>query len=470
MIAMFFATGARYVSIQFQDWLFLPFLLVSYAVFLAVKGTRFRNLWIVIISYAFYGAMNPLYVALLTYAILADYFLTWLMAGSKRPKLWLILSLVSDIGLLGFFKYSRFAVTNLNLLLDEAGVAYQIPMPGLLLPVGLSFYLFKSIGYVMDCYRGKVEREKNLITYAAFVSFFPLLVAGPIERAGNLLAQLRRQTRLCRQDVADGVSLFVTGLFKKVLADGLAIYVKAVYDAPDQFDAPALILATIAFAWQLYFDFSGYSDMARGVARLFGFEIILNFNHPYLATGLGDFWRRWHISLSTWFRDYLYIPLGGNRKGPIRTYFNLIVTFVVSGLWHGASWPFIIWGAIHGGGIAVTRALERSAFYSNKVPAFVKRMICFLLVCLAWVFFKATSWDQACLILKRMVTTPWTDPRFPWIVAAIIAVVWTYEYLYESPARRYVEARAVRVTMMIGMALGIAFLAGSGQAFAYAAF
>ncbi len=205
------------------------------------------------------------------------------------------------------------------------------------MPVGISFFVFQSMTYTIDYYRGQVEREPNFLRYAAFVAMFPQLLSGPIERARNILPQLCQAPAISRQDVADGCSLFIVGLFKKVaLADYLALYVDRIYGSPGQFEAPALVLASFAYAWQICFDFSGYTDMARGAARMLGIRLMLNFDNPYLADGLGDFWRRWHISLSTWFRDYVYIPLGGSRRGELATYRNMCLTMVISGLWHGA--------------------------------------------------------------------------------------------------------------------------------------
>lgn len=258
--------------------------------------------------------------------------------------------------LLGFFKYGVFVTDNINFILSHVGVGYAVAEPGILLPVGLSFYIFQSMGYMIDVYRGRVARESSFVAHAAFVAFFPRLVAGPIERAANMLPQLRAEPVISRQDISDGLSLFVVGLFKKVaLADYFALYVDKVYAAPGQFQSPALILAAFLFAWQIYFDFSGYTDMARGIARLMGVRLMLNFNNPYLATGLGEFWSRWHISLSSWFKDYVYIPLGGNRKGTFNTYRNMFLTMVISGLWHGAAWTYVLWGAVHAIGRVLTR-------------------------------------------------------------------------------------------------------------------
>jgi D-alanyl-lipoteichoic acid acyltransferase DltB (MBOAT superfamily) len=302
------------------------------------------------------------------------------------------------------------------------------------------------------------------VRYAAFVSLFPQLLSGPIERARNLLPQLAEAPRITGRDLADGASLFLAGLFKKVaLADYLALYVDKVYGAPAAHEGPALALATLAFAWQLYFDFSGYTDMARGVARAMGIRLMLNFNHPYLATGLGEFWNRWHISLSTWFKDYVYIPLGGNRRGEVRTYVNMALTMVISGLWHGAAWTFVAWGAVHALGRVLTRRLERAAWYRERVPTAVKRLWVFLFVTFAWIFFRARTFSDAWLIVGRIARFAASDPAVPLVAVAMVAAVWLYERVCESRARRLLEAAPVRVGLAVGMALWVALFAASGE-------
>ena len=274
-------------------------------------------------------------------------FLMALGALFSSRRIWLLISLVNNLALLLFFKYARFVVENLNGVLSWLHVAAKLPDPSTLmpfgfeylLPVGISFFTFQSLSYTIDFYLGNVPRERNFLRFATFVCFFPQLMAGPIERAKHLLPQFRQFPEIRLQNFTDGASLFLVGLFKKLaLANYLSFYVERVYDNPKAFGAPALILATVAFGWQIFFDFSGYTDMARGVAKLMGFNLILNFNNPYLATGIGEFWSRWHISLSSWFRDYVYIPLGGNRGGAFLTYRNLFITFFISGIWHGANW------------------------------------------------------------------------------------------------------------------------------------
>src|SRR5438094_1830119 len=351
----------------FHTWVFFVFFLIVYPVYLIVrKNNQLMNLWLMIASYTFYGWWNPYYLLLLFGTSAIDYVMVLFMERSQSQrtrKLWLIISLVSNFGFLGFFKYSYFITENVNALLYQMGLPFQLPDPAVypnaflsvvgvpedkfftqvILPIGISFHTFQSMSYTIDAYRGTIQTERSFVRFLTFVSFFPQLVAGPIERASNLLPQLQRMPPIRRQDITDGLSLFLVGFFKKVaLADYLAKYVDPIYASPERFDAPALILATVAFGWQIYFDFSGYTDMARGIARVMGFHLMLNFNNPYAATGLGDFWARWHISLSTWFKDYLYFPLGGNRHGLLHTYRNMILTMVIPGLWHGANCASVI--------------------------------------------------------------------------------------------------------------------------------
>jgi D-alanyl-lipoteichoic acid acyltransferase DltB (MBOAT superfamily) len=461
----------------FHTWVFFVFFLIVYPVYLLVRrNNRLMNLWLMLASYTFYGWWNPWYLLLLFGTSAIDYLMVVLMERKQSTrKLWLIISLVSNFGFLGYFKYSGFITDNLNALLARLGTSFTLPDPavypntvlGLLgvpddwyfkhviLPIGISFHTFQSMSYTIDAYKGTIQTERSFIRFLTFVSFFPQLVAGPIERASNLLPQLQRTPRITRQDLADGLSLFLVGFFKKVaLADYLAKYVDPVYGNPGQFQAPALILATVAFGWQIYFDFSGYTDMARGIAQLMGFHLMLNFNNPYTATGLGDFWNRWHISLSTWFKDYLYFPLGGSRHGKLRTYFNMFITMVVSGIWHGAAWTFVIWGALHALGRCLTREVEQTEFYRERIPRLLKQFLVFTFVTFTWIFFRAQSLDDAWLIISRIFTTGWMDPRFPLLMAALVLAVWLYQLLYNSQSalKGYLVAEPVRVglaTLMI---------------------
>lgn len=462
----------------FHTWVFLVFFLVVYPVYLLLrKHNWWMNLWLMIASYTFYGWWNPWYLLLLFGTSAIDYLMVLLMERKQSTRtLWLVISLVSNFGFLAYFKYSGFFTDNINALvnwlsvqLHLAGPLFQLQDPAfypnamlsfmgapddwlfkqVILPIGISFHTFQSMSYTIDAYQGVIQTERSFIRFLTFVSFFPQLVAGPIERAHNLLPQLQETPVVTRQSIADGLSLFLVGFFKKVaLADYLAQYVDRVYGAPGEYQASALILATIAFGWQIYFDFSGYTDMARGIAEIMGFRLMLNFNNPYAATGLGDFWNRWHISLSTWFKDYLYFPLGGSRGSQLRTYRNMFLTMVISGIWHGAAWRFIVWGALHALGRCVTRELEQSEFYQQRVPKLIKQMGVFVFVTFTWIFFRAQTMEDACLIISRMFTTGWVDPRFPALMAALIIAVWTYQLVYTSEWRPVVEWPAVRMGLV----------------------
>ncbi|HVE39254.1 MAG TPA: MBOAT family O-acyltransferase [Planctomycetota bacterium] len=479
----------------FHTWVFAVFFLVVYPVFLLVKNNnRAMNVWLMIASYVFYGWWNPSYLLLLFATSAIDYLMVVFMekSASKRTrKLWLIVSLVSNFGFLAFFKYSHFITDNINWIFEHFHWALRLPDPvaypnaalslfgvkeshlfaAVVLPIGISFHTFQSMSYTIDAYYGNIQTERSFVRFLTFVSFFPQLVAGPIERASNLLPQLQGRPVVSGDDIVNGLSLFLVGFFKKVaLADYLALYVDKVYSAPGSFQSGALVLATVAFAWQIYFDFSGYTDMARGLAQIMGFRLMLNFNNPYVATGLGDFWSRWHISLSTWFKDYVYFPLGGNRKGKGRTYFNMFVTMLISGIWHGAAWTFVVWGLLHAIGRIVTRELEGTTWYRERIPRFIKQVLVFSFVCLAWIFFRAPTMTDAWLVLSRIFTTSWGDPQFPVVMGALIVAVWFYEEFFSRGARTrsWLEGDIVRVGMAAAMVLWLAVVAQpSTQSFIY---
>ncbi len=452
----------------FHTWTFFVFFLVFYPLYVLTRNTGLRIFLLLVASYIFYGWWDARYLALIAFSTVIDWVSVLMMSRGGRRMPWLAMSLVGNLGLLAFFKYAAFITENANALLRGIGFDVSLPVPDLVLPVGISFFVFQSMSYTIDYYRGQVGTERSLVRYAAFVSLFPQLVAGPIERAKNLLPQLRQTPRITRQDIGDGLSLFLVGLFKKaILADSLSLYVDRVYGAPQEFQAPALFLATVAFGWQIYFDFSGYTDMARGLARLMGIRLMLNFNHPYTAVGLGDFWRRWHISLSTWFRDYVYIPLGGSREGKWATYRNMFLTMVISGLWHGANWTFVAWGALHGLGRMLTRTLEESSFYRNRVPQWVKRAWVFLFVTFAWIFFRAQSIRDAWVVVKGIFSFEWSDPGCPLLLLGLILAVWAYQLVYESRRRWVLTLRPVRLALAVCMLLALLFWGTGTSAFIY---
>ena len=444
----------------FHSWIFAAFFAIALTGHLLLRRTAMSTLWLLLCSYVFYGWWNPLLLLLILTSTAIDFGVVARMARSDHKRGWLAVSIATNLGLLGFFKYAGFVTDNLNLLLAATG--YQLPAPDIVLPVGISFFTFQSMSYTIDVYRGAMKPEPSFIRFAAFVSLFPQLVAGPIERARNLLPQLTTPSRITARDFADGASMFLIGLFKKVaLADYLSLYVDAVYDAPQQHEAPALILATIAFGWQIFFDFSGYTDMARGIARTMGFRLMLNFDNPYAATDLGDFWRRWHISLSTWFRDYVYKPIGGNRFGSNRTMINIAATMLLSGLWHGAAWGFVLWGALHALGRMATLPLERTSFYRERLPRFAKQLWVFCFVMFAWVFFRAQTWDMSSLVIGRMVTTGWSDPQMPWLMLVIVTAAWCWQLTCaaDGPVRRALYNPVTRVLFALFMILWLLLVA-----------
>jgi D-alanyl-lipoteichoic acid acyltransferase DltB (MBOAT superfamily) len=462
----------------FHTWVFFVFFLIVYPVYLVLRRSNWwMNVWLMLASYTFYGWWNPYYLLLLFGTSAIDYWMVLMMERSqKQRKLWLIISLVSNFGFLGYFKYSGFITDNVNWLLARSGSSWALPDPifypnailkslgagdswlftQVVLPIGISFHTFQSMSYTIDAYYGHIKTERSVIRFLTFVSFFPQLVAGPIERARNLLPQLQGRPKITRLDIYDGMSLFLVGFFKKVaMADYLGRYVDRIYATPAQYQAPALALATFAFGWQIYFDFSGYTDMARGIARLMGFHLMLNFNNPYVATGLGDFWSRWHISLSTWFKDYVYFPLGGNRRGKLSTYRNMFMTMVLSGIWHGAAWTFVIWGALHALGRVLTRELEGTRFYRERVPTFVKQLLVFAFVTFTWIFFRAENLQDAWLIVTRLFGTGWQDPRFPLWMLTLILAVWIYQWLYAHGDR----LRGILATSPVRVGLAFSMIA-----------
>ena len=366
---------------------------------LARQSLAARNLLIVAASYLFYGWWDWRFLGLLAFSSLFDYGVGLgleRVAAPGRRKALLVASVVCNLTILGLFKYYDFFVESFAHLLADLHVPFQPRTLHIILPVGISFYTFQSMSYALDVYRRKLPATRNVIHFLAFVSFFPQLVAGPIERATHLLPQFGQTRRITRDMIEEGLWLMLWGLFKKVaLADHLAPLADMVFQG-SSFSAVTVVLGTLAFGLQIYCDFSGYSDIARGTARVLGFDILFNFNLPYTACSPREFWQRWHISLSTWLRDYLYISLGGNRHGAARTYLNLMVTMLLGGLWHGAAWHFVLWGAWHGSGLMVQRAAGNLAARvthsrSGRVAAWLATM---LFVFYGWMLFRAGSLDQ----------------------------------------------------------------------------
>lgn len=395
-------------SIQFV--LFFPTVVALYFAF----PYRFRWILLLAASYLFYMAWEPGYVVLIWVSTLVDYFAA-LVLGIVTQRGWrratLAISVGANLGLLFFFKYYNFFADTLRPLLESVGWTIQLPYAHVMLPVGISFYTFQTLSYTIDVYRGHTRPERHLGRFALYVAFFPQLVAGPIERPNNLLPQFLERHEFDYDRVTNGLSLMLWGFIKKsVIADRLAIAVESVYANPEGQTGPVLALATVLFAYQIYCDFSGYTDIALGAAQVMGFRLMDNFRRPYAAATIAEFWRRWHISLSTWFRDYLYIPLGGNRVRLARWSFNILFVFLVCGLWHGANWTFVVWGGLHGTYLLCGRLTapvrERVAASVARRAPWVKTglsVVCtFVLVCFAWIFFRADSLGDAFVIVRQL--------------------------------------------------------------------
>jgi D-alanyl-lipoteichoic acid acyltransferase DltB (MBOAT superfamily) len=381
---------------------FAAFLLLYY---LARNHLRLRNVLIVIASYLFYGWWDYRFLSLLIISSLLDYGVGLALAGEPhlgRRKLWLALSVTGNLTLLGFFKYYDFFVESMAALLAALNVPIQPRTLGVILPIGISFYTFQTMSYTLDVYRGQMPATRDLVNFLAFVAFFPQLVAGPIERARHLLPQFERTLAITQAGLAEGLWLILWGMFKKVvIADNLAPMVEMVYQAAHP-SGLMVALGTLAFGLQIYGDFSGYSDIARGTAQVLGFDIMINFRLPYAATNLRAFWQRWHISLSTWLRDYLYISLGGNRLGARRTYLNLLLTMLLGGLWHGAAWNFVLWGLWHGSGLMAHRWWSETRRNSWRAPPIIGWAGTMLFVFYGWLLFRAGSLDQVMALTRAL--------------------------------------------------------------------
>lgn len=403
----------------FNSLEFLIFFPIVVLVYFCVPQ-KVRWLWLLAASYYFYMSWNPQYALLIAASTVA----TWLSAlvmervgGARKKRRWALWScIIFNLAILFFFKYYAFAAGNIEALGRLVGLEFHVPTFDVLLPVGISFYTFQALGYVIDVYRGELPAERNLLRYALFISFFPQLVAGPIERSKNLMHQIHEPHYFDPKRVRDGLLLMGWGFFEKlVLADRIALLVTKVYDNPAAHTGVEIVLATVLFAFQIYCDFAGYSDIAIGAARVMGFTLMKNFKHPYSAVTVSDFWRRWHISLTTWFRDYVYIPLGGSRCAKWKHYRNILITFTVSGLWHGAQWSFVAWGALNGlyqvvGSLTAPFRKGMEARLKWKPDGVLrrwwKRLVTFVLVDFAWLFFRASSFLTGVGMIRQTVTNP----------------------------------------------------------------
>lgn len=397
-------------SIEFL--LFFPTVVVLYFLI----ASQYRWVLLLVASYYFYMAWKPAYILLIVVSTIIDYWCSRRMGelpDKQQRKPYLYVSLAANLGILFTFKYFDFFNQSLGAVSEALGLGYVPASWELILPMGISFYTFQTMSYSIDVYHGKLAPEKHFGKFALFVTFFPQLVAGPIERATHLLPQFHQKFDFNYYRITSGLRQMGWGMFKKVvIADRLSVLVNAVYNQPGDFEGFFLALATVFFAFQIYCDFSGYSDIAIGAARVLGFDLMRNFRTPYFAKTISEFWRRWHISLSTWFRDYVYIPLGGSRTVKWRWYYNLFITFAISGLWHGANWTFVIWGALHGFYLIASIWAQPIKTWVNRITRldqaplvmkWVDVLVVFVLVNLAWVFFRANSASDAFYILTHFL-------------------------------------------------------------------
>jgi len=355
-------------------------------------------------------AFIPVYILILFVTIIIDYIAGILIekAEGSKKKMFLGISLVANIGILAVFKYYNFFIDNMQQILNVLNIHGKLGYLEIILPIGLSFHTFQAMSYTFEVYYGKQKAEKHLGIYALYVMYYPQLVAGPIERPQNILPQLKEEQSFVPSRVTSGLILMLWGMVKKVvIADRLSFFVDRVFNNPESYEGPSTITAILFFAFQIYCDFSGYSDIARGASRVMGIELMTNFKQPYLSTSIHEFWKRWHISLSTWFRDYVYIPLGGNRKGKLIWYRNLFIIFLISGFWHGASWNFIIWGALHGIFVIAYHFIfssDSKQEHTSIISQIGGWIVTFTLVCIAWVFFRSSNLENAMHVFANLST------------------------------------------------------------------
>jgi alginate O-acetyltransferase complex protein AlgI len=467
----------------FNSLTFVLFFAIVLALHSAPFPWRQKKINLLLASYLFYAAWNPPFVILLWVSTVVDWWAAQAMVKSEKKstrRAWMLISVVVNLGMLGYFKYGEFLLENFTALMSSIGVAYQPPEWNIILPVGISFYTFATLSYTLDVYLKRAKPATNFLDYALFVTFFPHLVAGPIMRPTELVPQFAEPRRATPYQLYFGLALIILGLFQKVvLADGfLAPVVEKVYDARE--GAPLALdawVATLAFSGQIFCDFAGYSTTAIGVAMALGFAMPDNFRFPYAAVGFSDFWRRWHITLSSWLRDYLYIPLGGNRHGPARTYTALMGTMLLGGLWHGAAWTFVVWGGLHGLYLAVERWLKQrfAGVALGPAPIVALGLLTYVLVNITWVFFRAKDFGVASKMLTSMAGL--ADQPMPMLallpmlyaVAIVAAIVGTHWVMRDKTLEIVVERTPAWVVggLLSIMAIAIVAEQGKGSAFIY---
>jgi alginate O-acetyltransferase complex protein AlgI len=435
---------------------------------------RRQNIFLLCASYFFYGWWDWRFLLLMIFSTTVDYLIAQRIAeepaGTRRRTL-LIVSLCINFGLLGFFKYCNFFVDSFATMLSTLGM-HNVPVFVLkiILPPGISFYTFQEVAYVVDVYQGKLPPSRSFVDYGLFITLFPHLIAGPIQRPSHLLPQVQRPRTFQERAFFDGCMLIISGLFRKtVIADNCANLANLAFDGRLGANFFSTLIGVYAFAWQIYGDFSGYSDLARGAAQLLGFHFMVNFKQPYFARSLQDFWRRWHISLSTWLRDYLYIPLGGNQQSPARTYFNLMLTMLLGGLWHGPNWTFVIWGGIHGGWLSVERFFKPK----GETTAWYGRVLTLGVVGVGWIFFRAKSFGAALEMLRSATRFHWEHQYGPELLflAVVSGLMILMDYRLEAYDEEYIFQKA-QLAVPVGACfvmtiVMIVFAASETNAFIY---
>ena len=470
----------------FNSWNFIVFFIVVTTTYFLIPH-KYRWFLLLASSCYFYMVFVPVYILILGFTIVIDYFAGRLLETfhGKKRKWFLIASLIANIGVLAVFKYYNFLNEILTGMLQGVGYTNPIPYLKILLPIGLSFHTFQAMSYTIEVYRGNQKAERHFGIYALYVMFYPQLVAGPIERPQHMLHQFHEKHTFDYVRLSEGLKMMLWGFFKKVvIADRLAIYVNDVYNNAPAHTGSTFILATIFFAFQIYCDFSGYSDIAIGSAHIMGFKLMQNFRLPYFSNSIGVFWKRWHISLSSWFTDYLYIPLGGNRVKFGRWIFNIFAVFTVSGLWHGANWTYIIWGSLHGFYYLLERSVKSlfkflfGDFEFKSVFRIIPVLIIFILVCFAWIFFRAKDLSTSWYIISSIFTDPVSKLYLgvsQWVTLLSILLIFTLLFVEYMQSRGWVSMyfseskiyRPLRWAGYLAMLIAISILGVGGNSFIY---
>jgi len=470
--------------------LFLPIVFILYW-FVTKRNLKLQNILLLLSSCFFYACWDWRFLFLLAISILLVYYPGKLMVGAKKQKtkqLWLVLSIVFSLGFLGVFKYFNFFAESFTDLLSSFGLQVNSLSINVILPVGISFYTFHGLSYIIDLYKGRIEEEKDFINYAVFVSFFPLLIAGPIERATHLLPQIKNPRKFEYSKAVDGLRQILWGMFKKiVIADNCARFANIIFNNAEDYSGSTLVLGALFFTFQIYADFSGYSDIALGVARLFGIELLRNFAFPYFSRDIAEFWRRWHISLTTWFRDYIYIPLGGSRGGTWMKIRNTFIIFLISGFWHGANWTFVAWGALNAIyflPLMLTKNNRKNmeiVAQGKTLPTikeFIAMLATFGVTVFAWIFFRAENMGHAISYISEIFSSSlFTYPKFQDMAGALTTIVLVIVFIlieWQGREQQYAIAqfglkwrRPIRWALYYVIIAAILYFAGEEQQFIY---